>query len=147
MRGVAGAEPFAGLREAILRTWIAAICRWICWRRRAPRVADLRLPRETPALRVVFSALLDRCDELEPRGKAPLPARAPGVRLRLECAVIAALARRLTARLRNGDPLAQAGEADTERMWRAVRLDRFWLAGTGMKHRDNAAGRGPGRSC
>jgi farnesyl-diphosphate farnesyltransferase len=69
-------------------------------------VADLRLPRETPALRVVFSALLDRCDELN-RAARPLPARAPGVRLRLESAVIAALARRLTARLREGDPLAQ----------------------------------------
>ena len=68
-------------------------------------VEDLRRPAETPALRVVFSTLLDRCDELN-RAAAPLPARAPGVRLRLECAVIAALARRLTARLRVGDPLA-----------------------------------------
>ncbi len=68
-------------------------------------VQDLRRPRETPALRVVFSTLLDRCDELN-RAAARLPARTNGVRLRLECAVIVALARRLTARLRAGDPLA-----------------------------------------
>jgi farnesyl-diphosphate farnesyltransferase len=68
-------------------------------------VEDLRRPAETPALRVVFATLLDRCDELN-RAAAPLPARAPGPRLRLECAVITALARRLTARLRAGDPLA-----------------------------------------
>ncbi len=68
-------------------------------------VGDLRMPRETPALRVVFSTMLDRCDELN-RAAAPLPARTPGLRLRLECAMIAALARRLTARLRAGDPLA-----------------------------------------
>jgi farnesyl-diphosphate farnesyltransferase len=68
-------------------------------------VEDLRRPAETPALRVVFSTLLDRCDELN-RAAAALPARTPGTRLRLECAVITALARRLTARLRHGDPLA-----------------------------------------
>jgi phytoene/squalene synthetase len=69
------------------------------------RVEDLRLPAETPALRVVFSTLLDRCDELN-RAAGPLPARTNSVRLRLECAVILALAKRLTARLRAGDPLA-----------------------------------------
>jgi farnesyl-diphosphate farnesyltransferase len=69
-------------------------------------VEDLRKPAETPALRVVFSELLERCDELN-RAAAALPARAPGPRLRLECAVIVALARRLTARLRTGDPLAR----------------------------------------
>jgi farnesyl-diphosphate farnesyltransferase len=68
-------------------------------------VEDLRRPEETPALRVVFSALLDRCDELN-RAAAALPARARGVRLRLECAVIVALAKRLTARLRTADPIA-----------------------------------------
>ena len=68
-------------------------------------VSDLRLPAETPALRVVFSTLLDRCDELN-RAAAALPARTNGARLRLECAMIVALARRLTARLRHGDPLA-----------------------------------------
>ena len=69
------------------------------------RVQDLQSPAETPALRVVFSTLLDRCDELN-RAAAPLPARTNSVRLRLECAVIVALAKRLTARLRVGDPLA-----------------------------------------
>ena len=68
-------------------------------------VEDLRGKRETPALRTVFSTLLDRCDELN-RAAAPLPARTPGLRLRLECAIIANLARSLTARLRAGDPLA-----------------------------------------
>jgi farnesyl-diphosphate farnesyltransferase len=69
------------------------------------RVEDLRGARETPALRVVFSTLLDRCDELN-RAAAPLPARTSGVRLRLECAVIVELAKHLTARLRAGDPIA-----------------------------------------
>ncbi len=68
-------------------------------------VEDLRRPRETPALRAVFSTLLDRCDELNGAARH-LPARTNGLRLRLECAVIVGLARRLTARLRAGDPLA-----------------------------------------
>ena len=69
------------------------------------RIEDLRATRETPALRVVFSALLDRCDELN-HAAAPLSKRTNGVRLRLECAVIVELAKRLTARLRAGDPVA-----------------------------------------
>jgi farnesyl-diphosphate farnesyltransferase len=70
------------------------------------RVEDLRGAVETPALRVVFSALLDRCDELN-RAAASLPARTHELRLRLECGVIVALAKRLTVRLRKGDPVAR----------------------------------------
>lgn len=69
------------------------------------RVDDLRRPAETPALRRVFSALLDRMDALN-RTAADLPRRTRNRGLRMECAVITHLARRLTARLRAGDPVA-----------------------------------------
>jgi farnesyl-diphosphate farnesyltransferase len=68
-------------------------------------VFQLRGPAETPGLRRVFSALLDRCDELN-RTAIDLPRRTRNRRLRLETAVIVGLARRLTARLRRGDPIA-----------------------------------------
>ena len=68
-------------------------------------VEDLRRPAETPALRAVFNTLLDRCDELN-RAAAPLPSLVKNRRLRMECAVICAVARRLTQRLRREDPVA-----------------------------------------
>ena len=68
-------------------------------------VEDLRRPAETAALRRVFNTLLTRCDELN-RAAAPLPRHVRSLRLRLECAVICELARRLTARLKKGDPIA-----------------------------------------
>lgn len=61
---------------------------------------------ETPALRKVFSLLLDRCDVLNQAGAA-LPRHVRDRRLRVETAVIVRLARRLAARLRVGDPVAR----------------------------------------
>ncbi len=66
----------------------------------------LRAAAETPALRRVLGKMLDRCDELNAEA-AELPRRVRDRRLRLETAVIVGLARRLTARLRRGDPLAR----------------------------------------
>jgi squalene synthase HpnC len=60
---------------------------------------------ETPGLRSVFNALLDRCDTLNAEATA-LPRLVRDRRLRIETGVIAALARRLTARLRRQDPVA-----------------------------------------
>jgi squalene synthase HpnC len=68
-------------------------------------VTALPAKAETPALRRVFVALLDRCDALNAEAAA-LPRLVRDRRLRIETGVIANLARRLTARLRKGDPLA-----------------------------------------
>ncbi len=68
-------------------------------------VEDLRGPAETPALRRVFNGLLDRCDELN-RAARPLPGLVRGRRMRMECAVITAVGRRLALRLRREDPVA-----------------------------------------
>ncbi len=66
----------------------------------------LRGTAETPALRVVWGRLLERCEALNAEA-AELPRRVRDRRLRLETAVIVGLARRLAARLRHGDPLAR----------------------------------------
>lgn len=59
----------------------------------------------TPGLRRVLDDLLDRCDALAVTG-AKLPRHVRDRRLRVETGVIVGLAKRLTARLRRGDPLA-----------------------------------------
>jgi farnesyl-diphosphate farnesyltransferase len=68
-------------------------------------VGDLEQPRATPGLRRTLDALLDRTDALIARA-ADLPAAVVDWRLRAETATIVALARRLSARLRRGDPVA-----------------------------------------
>jgi hydroxysqualene synthase len=68
-------------------------------------VEDLRRPAQTPGLRRVIDALLDKVDALN-RDATELPRRTRDRRLRIETAVIVGLARRLTRRLRNGDPVA-----------------------------------------
>ncbi len=68
-------------------------------------VEDLQGAAETPALRVVFAALLDKCGELN-NAAGPLPRLVVSRRLRMECAVIVRLAERLTHRLRRQDPIA-----------------------------------------
>jgi squalene synthase HpnC len=68
-------------------------------------VADVLASAETPGLRHVFTALLDQCTPLNNQG-AELPPQVRDRRLRIETAIIVGLARRLTERLRNGDPLA-----------------------------------------
>jgi len=68
-------------------------------------VADLPAKAETPALRSVFGRLLAECDALSAEA-ARLPRAVRDRRLRIETGVILHLSRRLTARLRRGDPLA-----------------------------------------
>ncbi len=65
----------------------------------------VRAPVTAPGLRRVFDALLDRIDALN-REAAALPRLTRDRRLRLETAVIVGLSRRLSRRLRRGDPLA-----------------------------------------
>lgn len=69
-------------------------------------VADLRGPAETPGLRAVFDDLLGRVEALNAHAAA-LPRGVRDRRLRVETAVITGLARRLTRRLRGGDPIAR----------------------------------------
>ena len=69
-------------------------------------VDDLRAAAATPGLRRVFDALLDRVGALNVAA-TDLPRLTRSRRLRLETAVIAGLARRLTRRLRRDDPIAQ----------------------------------------
>jgi squalene synthase HpnC len=66
---------------------------------------DLTAPRCSPALRAVIDRTLDATDALLVRA-APLPGRIRSRGLRAQAAATLALARRLAARLRAGDPLA-----------------------------------------
>ena len=68
-------------------------------------VQDLAGPAETPGLRRVFDSLLDECDRFNDQAAA-LPRMVRDRRLRLECAVILGLSRRLARRLRASDPVA-----------------------------------------
>jgi hydroxysqualene synthase len=68
-------------------------------------VTDVLAAAETPGLRRVFARMLDAVDGLnETAGRFPPAIR--DRRLRLEVGVIVGLARRLTRRLRHGDPVA-----------------------------------------
>ena len=66
---------------------------------------DVRAAATSPGLRRVMDRLLDECDALN-EAACRLPSCVRDRRLRLETAVIVGLSRRLTARLRAGDPLA-----------------------------------------
>ena len=68
-------------------------------------VESLRGNSETPGLRGVFSALLDRVDALN-RAAIDLPRYTRDRRLRLETGIIVELAHHLARRLRREDPLA-----------------------------------------
>ena len=68
-------------------------------------IGDLERPHATPGLRQSLDALLDRTDGLIETA-ADLPRTVVDWRLRAETATIVALARRLSARLRRGDPVA-----------------------------------------
>ena len=68
-------------------------------------VQDLARASETPGLRLVFDGLLDEVDSLNDEAE-DLPRLVRDRRLRLECAVILGLSRRLARRLRAGDPVA-----------------------------------------
>ena len=69
------------------------------------KVDDLLLPAETPALRRVFSTLLDRIDRMN-LAASELPEVVRDRRFRLETGVIYGLATRLTVRLAHNDPIA-----------------------------------------
>jgi farnesyl-diphosphate farnesyltransferase len=69
------------------------------------RVQELAGDAETPGLRQVTNQLLDECDRLNDQASA-LPRLVRDRRLRLECAVITGLSRRLARRLRANDPVA-----------------------------------------
>ncbi|PRY93088.1 squalene synthase HpnC [Hasllibacter halocynthiae] len=69
------------------------------------RDADLLAPALTPALRRVVLRTLDAADDLLEEA-APLPARIRARGLRAQSTATLRLARRLSARLRVGDPLA-----------------------------------------
>jgi farnesyl-diphosphate farnesyltransferase len=68
-------------------------------------IADFKQPRLTPGLRKTIDQLLDRTDALIETA-AGLPPGVQDWRLRAETATIVALARRLSGRLRRGDPVA-----------------------------------------
>jgi hydroxysqualene synthase len=68
-------------------------------------VEDVRLPAETPALRLVFTTLLEQIDSLN-HVASDLPRTVRNVRLRLETAVIYGLSQRLARRLRRNDPMS-----------------------------------------
>ncbi len=68
-------------------------------------VKALDAPQSTPALRRVIDRALDGCDRLIARASA-LPPALRSRRLAAESGAIVAIAGRLSARLRHGDPLA-----------------------------------------
>ena len=68
-------------------------------------VLDVGGMAESQGLRRCFNAILDQCDLLND-ASALLPPGVKDRRLRMETAIIVGLARRLTERLRTGDPLA-----------------------------------------
>ena len=68
-------------------------------------IADLAAPALTPALRRTLDRLLDGTDRLIATAEG-LPPAITSLGLRCESAVIVKLARRLSRRLRRGDPLA-----------------------------------------
>jgi hydroxysqualene synthase len=68
-------------------------------------IDDVARPETVPGLRAVFDRMLAATDELN-RVAAELPRLVKARRLRVETAIICSLARRLTAHLKGGDPLA-----------------------------------------
>lgn len=69
-------------------------------------VEELDQPFATPAIRSVIARCLDECDALN-REASALPGLIRDRRMRMEAAVIVAIAHRLTRRLRKGDPVAR----------------------------------------
>ncbi len=87
-------------------------------------VDDVRAQAATPGLRRVLDALLDRVEALN-RAAGGLPRSVRDRRLRVETAVIVALAHRLARRLRAGDPLA--------RRIRLTKPDAAWSLGAALR--------------
>lgn len=66
---------------------------------------DIARTATTPSLRIVFNQMLEATDNLNKLARE-LPKQVKSRRLRLECAIICYLARRLTTLLKKGDPLS-----------------------------------------
>lgn len=66
---------------------------------------DIARPATTPSLRIVFNQMLEATDSLNKVAR-DLPKQVKSRRLRMECAIICYLARRLTTLLKKGDPLS-----------------------------------------
>lgn len=98
---------------------------------------DLAAGHASPGLRAVLDRCLDRTEKLLARARA-LPLRLRSTRLALEAAVILALAERLLAALRRGDPLAsrveltraQAAQAALGGLARGIWRRRAWARRT-----------------
>ena len=86
---------------------------------------DLARPETVPALRAVFDKMLDATDQLNALA-ATLPGQVKDRRMRIECAIIVALAHRLATKLRHGDPLATRVKLR--------KFDFFAAALSGLKH-------------
>jgi len=86
-------------------------------------------PSTSPALRRVLDQCLDTCDDLL-RQASPFPARLRSRRLGAESAVILALAKRLVADLRAGDPLRHRIALSKAT---AARIALFAAAGFGLR--------------
>ena len=84
-------------------------------------VSDLDRESSNPGMRRVLDHVLDRTDELLVRAR-PGPARIKNFGLRLETAVIIAIAEKLSAKLRRRDPLAER-----------VELNKFQNIGAGLR--------------
>jgi phytoene/squalene synthetase len=73
--------------------------------RHGSSVADIRGFMLSPGLRAAIDEILDHVDRLNRTAEA-LPDLVRDKRLKVETAMIVALAKRLTKRLRHGDPLS-----------------------------------------
>lgn len=80
---------------------------------------DLARPETSPALRRVFDQMLAATDQLNEQA-ADLPRLVKSRRLRLECAIICHLARRLTVLLKQKDPLVTKVKLGKTDMLKAV---------------------------
>lgn len=80
---------------------------------------DLARPTASASLRIVFDQMLSATDQLN-NDAARLPKRVKSRRLRMECAIICHLARRLTVLLKQKDPLAMRVKLNKLDMLRAA---------------------------
>lgn len=90
-------------------------------------IEDLRGSAETPGLRRVFTALLDRVGQLN-QAAAELPRVTQDRRLKVETAAILGLARRLARRLAAGDPIATRVKLTKADFMRSTLLALRYLA-------------------
>ena len=90
-------------------------------------LADLRGPAESPALRRVFTTLLDRIDRMN-HAASELPVVVRNRRLRLETGIICGLSKRLARRLTHNDPIAGRVKLTKSDAVGSVLASMFYLA-------------------